>query len=201
MRHIAVIGSGPAGYYSAEALQKHYGDEVRIDMIDRMPVPYGLIRFGVAPDHQSIKAVSQALREGRALRQCPLRRQCAGRPRRLDPRAGSRSTTRSSSPPARPTTGRSTSPAATCPAWSARPRSSAGITAIPNSPTSIRRSTSRRGGDRQRQCRARRRPHPLQDAGRVRRLGHRRPRLRARSATARSATSTCSAGAGRTRSR
>jgi len=59
MRHIAVIGSGPAGYYSAEALQKQYGDDVRIDMIDRMPVPYGLIRFGVAPDHQSIKAVSR----------------------------------------------------------------------------------------------------------------------------------------------
>ena len=57
MRHVAVIGSGPAGYYSAEALQKQFGDDVRIDMIDRMPVPYGLIRFGVAPDHQSIKAV------------------------------------------------------------------------------------------------------------------------------------------------
>jgi NADPH-dependent glutamate synthase beta subunit-like oxidoreductase len=59
MRHIAVIGSGPAGYYSAEALQKQFGDQVRIDVIDRMPVPYGLIRFGVAPDHQSIKAVSR----------------------------------------------------------------------------------------------------------------------------------------------
>ena len=57
MRHVAIIGSGPAGYYSGEALQKLYGDDVRIDMIDRMPVPYGLIRFGVAPDHQSIKAV------------------------------------------------------------------------------------------------------------------------------------------------
>jgi ferredoxin--NADP+ reductase len=59
MRHVAVIGSGPAGYYSAEALQKNLGAEVRIDMIDRLPVPYGLIRFGVAPDHQSIKAVSK----------------------------------------------------------------------------------------------------------------------------------------------
>ena len=59
MRHIAVIGSGPAGYYSAEALQKGLGDGVRIDMIDRLPVPYGLIRSGVAPDHQSIKAVSK----------------------------------------------------------------------------------------------------------------------------------------------
>jgi NADPH-dependent glutamate synthase beta subunit-like oxidoreductase len=59
MRHVAVIGSGPAGYYTAEALQKHYGGDVHVDMIDRMPVPYGLIRFGVAPDHQSIKAVSR----------------------------------------------------------------------------------------------------------------------------------------------
>jgi ferredoxin--NADP+ reductase len=59
MRHVAIVGSGPAGYYSAEALQKALGEELRIDMIDRLPVPYGLIRFGVAPDHQSIKAVSK----------------------------------------------------------------------------------------------------------------------------------------------
>lgn len=59
MRHVAVIGSGPAGYYTAEACQKTFGDDVRIDIIDRLPVPYGLIRFGVAPDHQSIKAVSR----------------------------------------------------------------------------------------------------------------------------------------------
>jgi NADPH-dependent glutamate synthase beta subunit-like oxidoreductase len=57
MRHIAVIGSGPAGFYSAEGLQKAFGSEVAIDIIDRLPVPYGLIRSGVAPDHQSIKAV------------------------------------------------------------------------------------------------------------------------------------------------
>lgn len=59
MRHIAVIGSGPAGYYTAEACQKKFGDEVRVDIIDRLPVPYGLIRTGVAPDHQSIKGVSR----------------------------------------------------------------------------------------------------------------------------------------------
>ena len=58
MRHIAIIGSGPAGYYTAEAAQKKFGDDVRIDIIDRLPVPFGLIRFGVAPDHQTIKAVS-----------------------------------------------------------------------------------------------------------------------------------------------
>jgi ferredoxin--NADP+ reductase len=57
MRHVAIIGSGPAGYYTAEALQKQFGEAVCIDMIDRLPVPYGLIRSGVAPDHQSIKAV------------------------------------------------------------------------------------------------------------------------------------------------
>lgn len=59
MRHIAIIGSGPAGYYTAEAAQKKFGDDVRIDIIDRLPVPYGLIRSGVAPDHQSIKAVAR----------------------------------------------------------------------------------------------------------------------------------------------
>jgi ferredoxin--NADP+ reductase len=59
MRHIAIIGSGPAGYYTAEAAQKAFGDEVRVDIIDRLPVPFGLIRTGVAPDHQSIKAVSR----------------------------------------------------------------------------------------------------------------------------------------------
>jgi NADPH-dependent glutamate synthase beta subunit-like oxidoreductase len=59
MRHIAIIGSGPAGYYTAEAAQKAFGEDVRVDIIDRLPVPFGLIRFGVAPDHQSIKAVSR----------------------------------------------------------------------------------------------------------------------------------------------
>ena len=59
MRHFAVVGSGPAGFYTAEALVKAYGDQARIDIIDRFPVPYGLIRFGVAPDHQSLKAVSK----------------------------------------------------------------------------------------------------------------------------------------------
>jgi NADPH-dependent glutamate synthase beta subunit-like oxidoreductase len=59
LRHIAIIGSGPAGYYTAEAAQKAFGDDVRIDVFDRLPVPYGLIRTGVAPDHQSIKGVSR----------------------------------------------------------------------------------------------------------------------------------------------
>jgi NADPH-dependent glutamate synthase beta subunit-like oxidoreductase len=59
VRHFAIVGSGPAGFYTAEALAKAYGDQARIDILDRYAVPYGLIRFGVAPDHQSLKAVSK----------------------------------------------------------------------------------------------------------------------------------------------
>lgn len=66
MIQIAIIGSGPAGYYTAEAAQKQWGDNVRIDIFDRLPVPFGLIRSGVAPDHQSIKGVSRRY-EGVAL--------------------------------------------------------------------------------------------------------------------------------------
>ena len=57
--NIAIIGAGPAGYYTAEAALKHWGGAARIDIIDRLPTPYGLIRAGVAPDHQSIKAVTR----------------------------------------------------------------------------------------------------------------------------------------------
>src|SRR3546814_19568542 len=43
MRHVAVIGSGPAGYYTAEACQKTLGDGVRIDILTRLPVTFGLL--------------------------------------------------------------------------------------------------------------------------------------------------------------
>jgi len=59
VRQVAIVGSGPAGYYTAEAALKLWGDEVQVDIFDMLPVPYGLIRTGVAPDHQSIKAVSR----------------------------------------------------------------------------------------------------------------------------------------------
>jgi ferredoxin--NADP+ reductase len=59
VRQIAIIGSGPAGYYTAEAAKKQWGDDVLVDIFDRLPVPFGLIRTGVAPDHQSIKGVSK----------------------------------------------------------------------------------------------------------------------------------------------
>ncbi len=59
MPQIAIVGSGPAGYYAAEAALKQWGDDAQVDVFDKLPVPYGLIRSGVAPDHQSIKAVSR----------------------------------------------------------------------------------------------------------------------------------------------
>lgn len=56
---IAIIGSGPAGFYAAEALLKRTDTIVHVDMFDRLPTPYGLVRGGVAPDHQNIKAVTR----------------------------------------------------------------------------------------------------------------------------------------------
>jgi hypothetical protein len=79
VRQIAIIGSGPAGYYTAEAAIKLWGTEVRVDILDMLPVPYGLIRTGVAPDHQSIKARLTPLRGDLAGRKRALHRQCHGR--------------------------------------------------------------------------------------------------------------------------
>ena len=56
---VAIIGAGPAAYFTAEALFKQKELNVRVDMFNRLPTPYGLVRDGVAPDHQSIKAVTR----------------------------------------------------------------------------------------------------------------------------------------------
>lgn len=56
---IAIVGSGPAGFYAADALLK-LDIDCRIDLIERLPTPFGLIRGGVAPDHQSTKKVTKA---------------------------------------------------------------------------------------------------------------------------------------------
>jgi ferredoxin/flavodoxin---NADP+ reductase len=56
----AVIGSGPAGFYAAGALLASDAPAVEVDMIERLPTPWGLVRLGVAPDHPNIKAVSRA---------------------------------------------------------------------------------------------------------------------------------------------
>ena len=65
MLRVAVVGSGPAGLYAAEALIKQAAllpVPVRVDVFDRLPTPYGLVRYGVAPDHKSIKSVANYLR-------------------------------------------------------------------------------------------------------------------------------------------
>ena len=58
---VAIIGAGPAGYFAAQALQNLQTDELQfsIDMIERLPTPWGLVRSGVAPDHPKIKTVSK----------------------------------------------------------------------------------------------------------------------------------------------
>jgi ferredoxin/flavodoxin---NADP+ reductase len=56
---IAVIGSGPSGFYVTEALLRS-GTPLAVDMFERLPVPYGLVRFGVAPDHPKLKLVTAA---------------------------------------------------------------------------------------------------------------------------------------------
>ena len=56
---IAVIGSGPAGFYSAGELFRQESFSIKVDMFDRLPTPFGLVRGGVAPDHQKIKSVTK----------------------------------------------------------------------------------------------------------------------------------------------
>jgi ferredoxin--NADP+ reductase len=59
---VAIVGSGPAGIYTAEALVKQSAAPVEVDVLERLPTPYGLVRYGVAPDHTSIKSIAGYLR-------------------------------------------------------------------------------------------------------------------------------------------
>ncbi len=56
---VAIIGSGPAAFYAADHFLKQSGLNVEVDMFDRLPTPFGLVRGGVAPDHQKIKSVTK----------------------------------------------------------------------------------------------------------------------------------------------
>jgi ferredoxin--NADP+ reductase len=58
-KRVAIIGAGPSGIFAAQALLAHPG--IAVDLYDRLPTPYGLLRYGVAPDHTSIKGVGDAL--------------------------------------------------------------------------------------------------------------------------------------------
>ena len=53
---LAILGSGPAGFYSAHKLMTRI-DDLRVDMYEKLPVPFGLVRFGVAPDHPEVKVI------------------------------------------------------------------------------------------------------------------------------------------------
>lgn len=55
---VAIVGAGPTGFYTAEHLFKQKEYVVEVDMFDRLPIPFGLVRYGVAPDHQKIKSVT-----------------------------------------------------------------------------------------------------------------------------------------------
>lgn len=57
---VAIFGAGPAGFYAAERLFKETDVVVEVDLFDRLPTPFGLVRNGVAPDHQKIKSVTKA---------------------------------------------------------------------------------------------------------------------------------------------
>ena len=61
---LAIVGAGPAGIYAADILLKHERSfDVSIDLFERLPAPYGLVRYGVAPDHPRIKGIVSALRD------------------------------------------------------------------------------------------------------------------------------------------
>ncbi|MFI6643992.1 FAD-dependent oxidoreductase [Streptomyces sp. NPDC050504] len=63
MLHVAVVGSGPSGVYAAQSLvQQTSVPDVRVLVLDRLPCPYGLVRYGVAPDHEKIKSLQNNLR-------------------------------------------------------------------------------------------------------------------------------------------
>ena len=54
---VAIVGAGPSGFYTAAALLAQKQHAVEVDPIDRLPTPYGLVRYGVAPDHPKIEEV------------------------------------------------------------------------------------------------------------------------------------------------
>ena len=201
MRHFAIVGSGPAGFYTAEALEKAYGDQARIDILDRYPVPYGLIRFGVAPDHQSLKAVSKRydkvaesagvdfignVRVGRDISVAELLELydavilATGAPH--DRKLG--------------ISGEDL----------VRRRRLGRVRRLVQRPSRVRRPRPAArwrpgGGRRQRQCRARLRAHPVEDAGPSSKARTSSVMPLRRSTNRRSAPSPSSGGAGRTRSR
>ncbi len=85
---VAVVGAGPAGFYATDKLLR--SGDVEVELFDRLPTPWGLVRAGVAPDHPKIKSVTRVFEKTRKARGLPLPRERRGR------RATSRTTSCSS---------------------------------------------------------------------------------------------------------
>jgi threonine dehydrogenase-like Zn-dependent dehydrogenase len=67
---VAVIGSGPAGFYTAQKVMRDV-DGTKVDMYEQLPVPFGLVRFGVAPDHPEVKVRDEAVEGSEVLTPVP----------------------------------------------------------------------------------------------------------------------------------
>src|SRR2546430_9234117 len=69
---VAIVGAGPTGFYATDQLFRQPGLVAEVDLYDRVPTPYGLVRAGVAPDHQKIKAVTAGFGKGAPKPRLPL---------------------------------------------------------------------------------------------------------------------------------
>src|SRR5215218_6508970 len=58
---VAVVGAGPAGIYAADALTRQDAVPIAVDLVDRLPAPFGLVRHGIAPDHPKMRAIRETL--------------------------------------------------------------------------------------------------------------------------------------------
>ncbi|XP_041363674.1 NADPH:adrenodoxin oxidoreductase, mitochondrial-like [Gigantopelta aegis] len=67
--HVAIVGSGPAGFYTAQQLLKGH-PSLRVDIYEKLPVPFGLVRYGVAPDHPEVKIVTNTFTETARNKRC-----------------------------------------------------------------------------------------------------------------------------------
>ena len=149
-------------------------------MIERLPTPWGLVRSGVAPDHPKIKSVTRVYEKTAAHPRFRFFGNVELRRRTSRARSCSPTTTRSSTRPARPPTGRSASPAKTCPGSHAATEFVGWYNGHPDhADLEVRPALGRaRRRDRQRQRRARRRAHARARPRRARPHRHRRPRAR-----------------------
>ena len=196
---VAIVGAGPSGFYAAEHILKGEDLHAQVDLFDRLPTPFGLVRGGVAPDHPKIKSVIRVYEKTAARDGLPLLRQRQDRPRHRGrgpraalPRDRLHGRLRDRPPARHPRRGPARQPR--------RHR----LRRLVQRPPRLRRPRvrplQRAGrGDRQRQRRDGRRPDAGADRPRAAPDRHRRPRDRAARPQSRSARSSCSAAAVRSR--